>query len=157
MDRFLRYIAGSLAAALMLCVTAPMVSADEEEIPYVVTVYNETNGLPTGEANTVLQTSDGYIWIGSYGGLIRYDGTDFREYVPEDGEVSSSAVRVLMEDSEGRLWRGTNAAGVFVMENDSFTHIASPSDSSFLCIRDIIESRDGRIYLDRKLWRTYPL
>lgn len=49
----------------------------ETEYPYVVTVYNEQNGLPTGEANTILQTKDGHIWIGSYGGLIRYDGSDF--------------------------------------------------------------------------------
>ena len=45
--------------------------------PYVATVYNERNGLPTGEANVVYQTSDNYMWIGSYGGLIRYDGNTF--------------------------------------------------------------------------------
>ena len=69
---------------------------------YVVTVYNERNGLPTGEANDVLQTSDGYIWIGSYGGLIRYDGSDFRNYSLE-GILPSSSVRALFEDSSGRL------------------------------------------------------
>ena len=35
----------------------------------------EETGLPTGEANTVVQGKDGYLWIGSYGGLIRYDFT----------------------------------------------------------------------------------
>lgn len=146
MKRFLKLTAGFLAAAVTLCLAAVHAAADDGDIPYVVTVYNETNGLPTGEANTVLQTSDGYIWIGSYGGLIRYDGTDFREYDLVDGDVSSGAVRTLMEDSSGRLWIGTNDAGIFVMENDRFTHIASPADSSFLCIRDFTESRDGRIY-----------
>ncbi|MCH5349222.1 MAG: HD domain-containing protein [Oscillospiraceae bacterium] len=145
MNRFFRLTAGFLTAAAMLCLTAPQAAADNEETPYVVTVYNETNGLPTGEANTVLQTSDGYIWIGSYGGLIRYDGTSFRNYSTE-GSISSGSIRALMEDSGHRLWIGTNDAGVFVMENDKFTQIVSPSDSSFLCIRDIIEGRDGRIY-----------
>lgn len=42
-------------------------SNDGEEGAYVVTTYDDRNGLPTGEANTVLHSSDGYIWIGSYG------------------------------------------------------------------------------------------
>ncbi|MCH5192764.1 MAG: HD domain-containing protein [Oscillospiraceae bacterium] len=144
MNRFSRCAAVFLAAALIMCLTALTVSAAVDNVPYVVTVYNETNGLPTGEANAVLQTSDGYIWIGSYGGLIRYDGTDFREY--SMGQGNTAAVRALMEDSSGRLWIGTNDAGVFVMENDIITHITSPSDGSFLCIRDLTESSDGRIY-----------
>ena len=48
---------------------------EEKETSFVTTVYNDQNGLPTGEANTILQAKDGYIWIGSYGGLIKYDGT----------------------------------------------------------------------------------
>ena len=40
-------------------------------------MYNNRNGLPTSEANAITQTSDGFIWIGSYAGLIRYDGNTF--------------------------------------------------------------------------------
>ena len=43
----------------------------------IIYTFDDSNGLPTGEANTVLQTKEGYVWIGSYGGLIRYDGTTF--------------------------------------------------------------------------------
>lgn len=34
------------------------------------------HGLPIDEANAVLQTKDGYLWVGSYGGLLRFDGSD---------------------------------------------------------------------------------
>lgn len=122
------------------------VSAQNEPVPYVVTVYNEQNGLPTGEANTILQTSDGYIWIGSYGGLIRYDGSSFRNYSVE-GKITSSSIRSLYEDSAGRLWIGTNDAGVVMMENDVFTAVESPADNSFLCIRDFTEDENGKIYV----------
>lgn len=135
-------IAAVISAAFLPFAENP-VSA--EEAPYVVKVYNEQNGLPTGEANTVLQTSDGYIWIGSYGGLIRYDGTNFRNYSVE-GAITSSSVRSLFEDSVGRLWIGTNDSGVLMMENDIFTEIESP-DNSFLCIRDFAEDKDGTIYV----------
>ncbi len=116
------------------------------EFPYVVTVYNEKNGLPTGEANTVLQTKDGHIWIGSYGGLIRYDGSDFRNFSMEKA-IPSDSIRSLYEDSQGRLWIGTNDVGVIMMCDDVFTQIESPSDKSFLCIRDFVETEDGSIYV----------
>ncbi len=136
-----------IATVCLLCMSpADMVKAHGAGSPYVITVYNERNGLPTGEANTVLQTSDGYIWIGSYGGLIRYDGTEFRNYSVER-KIESSSIRALFEDSQGRLWIGTNDAGVVVLENDVFTKIAVPEDRSFLCIRDFEEGEDGTIYV----------
>lgn len=112
---------------------------------YVTTVYNERNGLPTGEANDVVQTRDGYMWIGSYGGLIRYDGTTFRNYSLE-GALPSSSVRSLFEDSAGRLWIGTNDAGVFVMEDAVITAVEGPQED-YLCIRGFAEGKDGTIYL----------
>ncbi|MGN0686701.1 MAG: two-component regulator propeller domain-containing protein [Oscillospiraceae bacterium] len=121
-------------------------AADDKSVPYVMTIYNEQNGLPTGEANTILQTADGYIWIGSYGGLIRYDGSVFRNYSVENA-ITSSSIRSLFEDSKGRLWIGTNDTGVIMMEKDVFTAIASPEDHSFLCIRDFAEDDNGRIYV----------
>ena len=134
----------ALALIVSLCLPSD-VSAHTDDAPYVVTGYNEQNGLPTGEANTVIQTSDGYIWIGSYGGLIRYDGANIRNYSVE-GDITSSSIRALFEDSKGRLWIGTNDAGVVMLENDVFTEIASPEDNSFLCIRDFTEDKDGNIY-----------
>ena len=44
---------------------------------YTAVLYNNRNGLPTSEANAIAQTDDGFIWIGSYAGLIRYDGKTF--------------------------------------------------------------------------------
>lgn len=131
---------------LFFCMIVPITSLAKDKDSYVVTIFNEKNGLPTGEANTILQTSDGYIWIGSYGGLIRYDSTNFRNYSLE-GAISSSSIRSLFEDSKGRLWIGTNDAGIFVMENDQLTHIKIPDNRSFLCIRDFAEGSKGQIYV----------
>ncbi len=119
---------------------------NDENTPYVTTIYNERNGLPTGEANAVCQTRDHYVWIGSYGGLIRYDGTTFRNYSKE-GKFPSSSVRSLEEDSQGRLWIGTNDAGLFLFENDTFTPIPEEGEPVFLSIRDLIEDKQGRIWV----------
>lgn len=119
---------------------------EEKETSFVTTVYNDQNGLPTGEANTILQTDDGYIWIGSYGGLIKYDGTTFRNYSLE-GVINSSSIRSLYEDRQGRLWIGTNDKGVVVKIGNDFIPVTGPDNHSFLCIRDFVESTDGTIYV----------
>ncbi len=119
------------------------INNDEGDDSYVITLYNDRNGLPTSEANTILESKDGYIWIGSYGGLIRYDGTTFTNY--SDNEVfPSSAVRSLLQDDEGRLWIGTNDMGLFYYENGEFMHIES---EYFTCVRDIEKTNDGRIVI----------
>lgn len=125
--------------------TAPCLSANAQELPYVSTVFNERSGLPTGEANDILQTAEGYIWVGSYGGLIRYDGTEFLNFSTE-GILPSSSVRMLYEDSVGRLWIGTNDAGVFVYENDRLSQPEGQPKDSFLCVRGFTEDENGIIY-----------
>lgn len=66
------------------------------------TVFDQTNDLPTDEANAVLQTRDGYLWVGSYGGLLRFDGSEFHNFSTE-GAIATPSIRCLFEDSAGRL------------------------------------------------------
>ncbi len=137
------FIIAAVCAIFSLILAAPVSAAEDS---FVVTLYNESNGLPTGEANEVIQTSDGYIWIGSYGGLIRYDGTSFRNFSLE-GAIPSSSIRALHQGADGKLWIGTNDAGVFVMENNEVTPVDCSEENAFLCIRDFAEGKDGTVYV----------
>ncbi len=67
-------------------------------------LYNNLNGLPTSEANAIAETDEGFPWIGSYAGLIRYDGNTF-ERMDSTGGISS--IKCLFVDSRGRLWIAT--------------------------------------------------
>lgn len=139
----------SLMAALgIILLTAVPAAADTEMLcAHVATVYNDRNGLPTGEANDIVQTPDGYIWIGSYAGLIRYDGTQFRNF-SEEGRIPTSTVRSLFVDSRGRLWVGSNDMGVFMMNGDGFVQPEGQPAGSFLCIRSMTEDcTDGSIVI----------
>ena len=78
-------------------------------------LYDNTNGLPTSEANAIVQTADGFIWIVSYGGLIRFDGNTF---VRMDSTSGITSIKCLYVDSMDRLWIGTNDNGIAVMEQD---------------------------------------
>ena len=111
---------------------------------YSAVLYDNTNGLPTAEANAIVQTSEGFIWIGSYGGLIRYDGHTF---VRMDSTTGVASVVSLFVDSLDRLWIGTNDSGLALMEKGQF-RVWGEEDglgSSYVCA--IEEGSDGTIYV----------
>ncbi|MDE6032072.1 MAG: hypothetical protein K2G32_10665, partial [Oscillospiraceae bacterium] len=146
LGRFRRITAVFLALSLFIIGSERAYAAKESPLQHrIVYEFNETNGLPTGEANTVLQTSDGFVWIGSYGGLIRYDGTSFRNY-SDGGVFPSSSIRALFEDSKGRLWIGTNDMCVFLYENCEFKRFTYEDKTKYLSVRDFTEGKDGAIY-----------
>ena len=113
----------------------------------IQTLYNEKNGLPTSEANTILQTSDGYLWIGGYGGLLRYDGREFRNYSAEGSGLKSSGIRALFEDESGVLWVGTNDKGTYRYENGTFIECSAADGEALNSIRCFAKGSDGILYV----------
>ncbi len=133
-----------LALVLLLPSAAYATGHESEHVNYIRDAFNEDTGLPTGEANTIVQDQNGYLWIGSYGGLIRYDGSTFVDY---SDRLASSAIRALYQCSDGPLCIGTNDAGGYLFKDDVFIPIVPEEEGSFLCVRDFAERSDGTIYV----------
>ena len=111
---------------------------------YSAVLYDNRNGLPTSEANAIAQTSEGFIWIGSYAGLIRYDGNTF-EHIGTASGISS--IKCLYVDSRDRLWMGTNDNGIAVMEKGEFRQWGKLDGLRSAHTRAITEDRNGTIYI----------
>lgn len=112
---------------------------------YVQTVYSSSNGLPCGEANDIAMTGDGILWIGTYAGLYRYNGREFRWM---DSFDSVRNVNCLYVDEEGRLWIGTNDNGLSIMIGDQIVNVIDqdrglPANA----VKSIIRSADGYYYI----------
>ena len=112
---------------------------------YVQTVYSSTTGLPCGEANDIAQTNDGILWIGTYAGLYRYNGREFR-WMEEFDSVRT--VKCLYADDEGRLWIGTNDNGLSICVNEKIVNVLDQSrglnTNSVSCIQ---QGMDGYYYV----------
>lgn len=111
---------------------------------YSAVLYDNSNGLPTSEANDIAQTGEGFIWIGSYSGLVRYDGNTFERI---DSTTGITSVVCLLVDSRDRLWIGTNDNGLAMLERGEFTiwKEADGLGSSKICCLE--EDGDGSIYV----------
>ncbi len=107
-------------------------------------LYDATNGLLTSDANWILSASDGYIWIGSYSGIIRYDGRDFERLDATDGLTSG---RVIFEDSKKRIWVGTNDNGFTVIDGNEKRNYNEADGLQSSSIRAFAEDREGNVYV----------
>ena len=119
-------------------------SGQLENTGYTSVLYDATNGLPTSDANFVLGADDGYIWIGGYSGIIRYDGSAFERLDTADGLTSG---RGLFQDSKGRIWVATNDNGVVVIEGSKRTHLTYREGLPSSSIRIFAEGQNGDIYI----------
>src|SRR5688572_15622078 len=72
--------------------------------------WRQPQGLPQNSVITIHQGRDGYIWIGTKGGLARFDGLQFKTF--EKRSVSETEVWDVAESRDGSLWIATYGAGV---------------------------------------------
>ena len=92
---------------------------------FINRVWGTGDGLPQNTVTTMLQTRDGYLWLGTFGGLVRFDGHTFTVFNPGNtpGLINSRIV-ALLEDSKGVLWIGTEG-GLIRNERGRFTSFST--------------------------------
>jgi ligand-binding sensor domain-containing protein len=76
---------------------------------YVHRIWQVQQGLPESSIYSLLQTRDGYLWLGTQTGLVRFDGVRFsmlESIYP--GAPANVWIRAAIEDSQGAVWIGTN-------------------------------------------------
>lgn len=99
--------------------------------------YYIEDGLPHSRARAIYQDSVGWIWVGTAGGLSRFDGTSFKTYplVKPSGEESTSSIICFWENSDSVIWIGTerNGLALYNRKLDRFDSF-SQNDSSNNCI-----------------------
>jgi signal transduction histidine kinase/ligand-binding sensor domain-containing protein len=147
-----------LATGLLLTALTPARALDPETplSQYMVDAWQEEAGLPQKFVLSVLQTRDGYLWIGTKGGLARFDGVRFVTYDDRNPEqLRESEVWALAEDRDGSLWIATYGGGLSRLQDGRFitftTKDGLPSDFvAALCL-----GPDGSLWIgtDRGLSR----
>jgi signal transduction histidine kinase/ligand-binding sensor domain-containing protein len=77
-------------------------------VEYLTDVWTADDGLPDTSVTDINQTPDGYLWIGTYNGLVRFDGMRFATFDPANTPALAHArVRKLSVDNQGTLWINT--------------------------------------------------
>lgn len=113
--------------------------------------YSSDDGLPQSHVNAIVQARDGYLWVGTFGGLARFDGTAFTLFHGHSRSRSghteapvSDRITALFESRDGRLWIGTEDAGLSVRDRSGFRQL--PACAGNCQINAILQDADGAIW-----------
>ena len=107
--------------------------------------YSKEDGLLSGEANEIEQTKDGKLWIGTYAGLFKYDGSKFKLF---HDLPSVKNVNCLYVDEEGRLWVGTNDNGITILINEHVMNVIEKENGLLSnSVKDIVSDANGNYYI----------
>jgi len=139
---------------LIACFFLPLIqlpAADlDPQLPltqYGIDTWDGSDGLPQIRIRAIVQTRDGYLWLGTASGLSRFDGVNFTTFGTQNGSLKDNEVSCLQEDDNGALWIGTWGGGLTRYQKGQFTTFTTadglPDDS----IRRLDKDREGNLWI----------
>jgi len=140
-----------MALGGVVCLTAEAVTSgpvSTEPQNYTTRIWQTQDGLPQETVQAVAQTPDGFLWIGTTGGLLRFDGSHFVTF--ERGNTPAfkeNSVFNLMTARDGTLWIGTEGGGLVRMRGGRFRQFGAADGLMDGFVRSTLEGRDGRIWI----------
>jgi len=111
-------------------------------------MWTMEDGLPINSLTAITQSADGFLWIGSEAGLIRFDGVSFETFNHENVPLfTGDIVYGVIEDRQGTIWTATRGDGVIRFKKGKFDSLKK--EDGLLCnqISCLMESTDGLIWV----------
>jgi signal transduction histidine kinase/ligand-binding sensor domain-containing protein len=137
-------------ALLIIARTSLALDPSHNISQYGHTAWRVRDGHFPAAVTSIAQTGDGYLWVGTDGGLLRYDGVRFELWVPPGAMESPSRVVALLGASDGSLWIGTNS-GLAQWNRGRYTVHATAGRFGSL-----LEDRSGTVWAGRTRGRGLP-
>jgi signal transduction histidine kinase/ligand-binding sensor domain-containing protein len=139
-----------LIAAVVAIAATPAQAALPQigsETPFLIKTWQTEDGLPENSATAMVQTPDGYLWFGTFNGLVRFDGVNFTVFDPGNvPEMPSPGVVNLHLDRRGWLWVST-LGGIVVHEANRWRafHKAAATEGDY--VRSFAERANGDLLM----------
>ena len=145
-----QFIHGVFLALIVWCLPSTLFALDPQKsiAQYGQNVWLRKNGLPANAVNVVLQTRDGYIWLGTSAGLFRFDGVNFTKINldAEEGKTNET-IASLLESRDSSLWIGTGYNGLRRMKNGKIVRYGSKEGFEDTQVLSLFESRSGHMWI----------
>jgi len=99
-----------------------------------------------GEVLAIAQTSDGFMWLGTTGGLLRFDSTALEPYQPEVGSLPQPSVSALLATLDGGLWIGYLNGGASFLKRGRLVNYAANEGMPAGRVRNFAQDSDGGVW-----------
>jgi PAS domain S-box-containing protein len=115
---------------------------------HVLDVRRQPQGLPQNTVDAILQTSDGYLWVGTSGGLARFDGAHFSTFDNRNrNQLKENEIWTLAEGADSSLWIGTYGGGVTRLKKGQFTTYTTREGLVNDVVRSVCRDPQGSIWI----------
>ena len=115
---------------------------------FTVRTWTKAEGLPDNSVTTLLQTRNGYLWVGTTSGLARFDGIRFvRIPLKPQGTNKTVSVTALCEDTLGSVWIGAQEQGVFCWRAGLATHYGKPEGLLDENVTSLASDSEGHVWI----------
>ncbi|HEY7863728.1 MAG TPA: two-component regulator propeller domain-containing protein [Thermoanaerobaculia bacterium] len=143
-----RLRAAALAVSAAVCSASAFgLETDRPLSHYGLRQWTTDSGLPQNTVAALAQTRDGYIWMGTQDGLVRFDGVRFTVFTRRNTpELPDDWVQGLAEAPDGTLWIGT-VGGLARYKNGRFEHWNRASALEKYLAQSIVPTRDGTVWV----------
>jgi ligand-binding sensor domain-containing protein/signal transduction histidine kinase len=109
--------------------------------------WTSDDGLPNTEVQAIVQSRDGYLWVGTRNGLARFDGMQFTTFAPRNTpELKSGFISALCVDRNGSLWIGTYE-GLVQLKDGKFSHFGTPDGLPGERVMALRLAKDGAVWI----------
>jgi len=139
----------SCCALFFLSLVLPLAALAQRAVPdgYTRRVWQTQDGLPENTVQAFAQTPNHYLWIGTSGGLVRFDGVRFLTF--DRGNTPTmheNSIFCLTVARDGSLWAGTDGGGLLRYSNGVFRAYSTPQGLTNGFVRAVYEDREGRLW-----------
>ena len=143
-----------LASVSILFLSYSSSIGQESDNSYLATVLSNKNGLLNNYVTRVVSDSLNIKWIATRGGLTKYNGKTFTDYVPGDDfpNLWNENIETLFIDRSNNLWIGTKSGGISRLDLvsntiENYNHLLKPSKSTQLQVMSIAQDKEGNIWV----------
>jgi ligand-binding sensor domain-containing protein/signal transduction histidine kinase len=139
-----------LAEWVVIGCTVPVHALDPKKTvsQYIYDHWGANNGFPGGAIYAISQSDDGYLWIGTERGLVRFDGTSFtllQRPIPNSPPIGP--IVGLLDDGKGNLWIRPESAGLLIYRDGKFKDAMAHSASYPLALTALSDDTEGGLIL----------
>lgn len=128
--------------------TLEAVKPDRAISQYQFRNWNMESALPSNSVFSIVQSKDGFLWLGTQGGLVRFDGVTVDVYSKSNTpQLNDNVCRALYQGEDGSLWIGTAAGGLVRYRDGRFASFPVDAHPSLSRINTINQDQAGNVWI----------
>jgi ligand-binding sensor domain-containing protein/signal transduction histidine kinase len=138
-----------LTVCCVLVFTLNARASDNDSDPlgdYTVTTWNDKEGLPAGRIRAIEQDIDGYLWLGTDVGLVRFDGVRFTSWTALSAGPPVTGVNALMSSRDGSLWVSVSERGLIRIKHGASTLYSEHDGFARSFVFALAEDHQGTVW-----------